>query len=114
MDDDPIDLSLLDPSRDQERWSQLVASVAARAVAAHRRRFTVSYQVRAWARPVLGLAAAAALASWIGAMMAPARDTRTARSDGEPAYVLAGWASDNESPPPASIIEVLGGSHAID
>jgi hypothetical protein len=114
MNDERIDLSLLDPSRDPKRWERLVASVTSRALAAHRRRLTISYQLTAWARPALALAAAAALASWVGTVVAPTRNGSAARTEPEPAYVLSAWANGDDVPATPRILEVLGGSHGTD
>ena len=57
MDEQKIDMSAVDPSRDPERWETLVQSVAARALETRRRRLTVGHQLLSWARPALAIAA---------------------------------------------------------
>ena len=64
---DPIDLSILDPSRDPARWSHAISNVAARAIELRRlRRVVVRRGIAA-----LAVTAAAALLLWLSA---PAHD----------------------------------------
>jgi hypothetical protein len=102
MDEPPVDLSPLDPSRDRARWDRLVASVAARARA--RRPSFAQVLVRGGV-PAFALAAAAALAVWIArpAPRAPAPVTRDA------ADAITGWAYGASADPFAL---VYGGSDA--
>ena len=109
MSERSIDLSALDPSRDPGRWDAIAESVAARGLAARRRRNTVSYQVRAWAWPALAVAAAVALVSWVGALTQPAEPA--VATEPEPAFVLAQWASADERPSTDQMLQVLGASH---
>ena len=67
MRDDKIDLSPLDPSRDTQRWNQLMDSIARRAIEARERRSSPVYQLLAWARPAAVAAVVAALIAVIGA-----------------------------------------------
>jgi len=107
MDDDPVDLSALDPARDPVRWNTLVAGVAARAAA--RRRPSFARALTGLGIPAFALAAAAALAIWL---FAPARGAPPitaetySESDG-----LAGWALRGD-PDGAGLLSSLGGSHA--
>src|SRR5512140_747229 len=110
MDDDPVDLSALDPARDPVRWNALVAGVAARAArAATRRRASLARALTGYGIPAFALAAAAALAIWL---LAPARGEPPitaetySESDG-----LAGWALRGD-PDGAGLLSSLGGSHA--
>jgi len=114
MDEQKIDLSVVDPSRDAERWETLVQSVVSRAVAARRRRLTVGYQLLAWARPALAIAAGVALVSWAGRLASPEPNAPVAEAQEDPAIVLAGWASNDERPPATQILRVLGERHAVD
>ena len=108
MKDDRIDLSCLDPSRDPQRWDRIVASIASRAIEARRRRFTISFQLLAWARPVLAIAATVALGIWAGALLnSDSSETWTASSE-DPVYKLAGWAIQDQVPPTTEILKVLG------
>jgi hypothetical protein len=114
MDEQKIDLSVVDPSRDAARWERLVQSVARRAVAARRRRLTVGGQLLAWARPALAIAAGVALVSWVGSLASPEPDAPVAESQEDPAIVLARWASSDERPSATKILRVLGERHGID
>jgi hypothetical protein len=114
MDDQGIDLSFVDPSLDAERWDKLVQSIARRALAARRRRLTVGYQLLAWARPILAIAAGVALMSGVGSLLSPECGVSATESQEDPAVVLARWAASDERPSPSKILEVLGDRHAID
>jgi len=114
MNDEKIDLSVLDPSRDEERWERLVESVASRAWSARRRRLTVGNQLTAWARPGLAIAAAVAIAVWAGALTSAEKRAAATGSQAEPAFVLAGWAVSDQVPETSKILEVLGGSNGSD
>jgi hypothetical protein len=114
MNDERIDLSSVDPSRDAQRWDQLVESVASRAWSARQRRFTVGYQLSAWARPGLAIAAAVALTIWAGALTGTGRDTQAAQNQQEPAFALSEWAANDEVPDTSKILTVLGGSNEAD
>ena len=114
MDEQKIDLSDLDPSRDAERWEELVRTVARRALAARRRRLTVGHQLLAWARPALAVAAVAALVSWVGNLASPEPTATIAEGQEDPAIVLARWASSDERPSTPKILRVLGERHDVD
>lgn len=107
MDDDPVDLSALDPARDPARWNALVAGVAARA--ATRRRASLARAVTGYGIPAFALAAAAALAIWL---FAPARGAPAIAAETySESDVLAGWALRGD-PDGAGLLSSLGGSHA--
>jgi hypothetical protein len=108
MNDDRIDFSSLDPSRDLRRWDQLVVSLASRAIEARRRQFTISRQLVAWARPVLAIAATVALGIWAGALLNADRKEATTASSEDPVYTLAGWAIKEQVPSTTEILKVLG------
>jgi hypothetical protein len=75
MNDDRIDFSALDPSRDAGRWEALADAVAGRALRERRRSKTVAGQLAAWWRPAL--AAAAVIAAAVGissAALGPPRE----------------------------------------
>ena len=114
MDEQKIDLSIVDPSRDPERWEGLVQSVATRALAARRRRLTVGYQLLAWARPALAIAAAVALVTWVGRLASPEPNVQLAQTQEDPVVVLATWASSDERPSPAKVLEMLGERHGVE
>jgi len=98
MQPDRIDFSSLDPSRDGLRWEGRVRAIAARAFAGHRN--PVLWQLTAWARPAMAMAALAALVCWLPALAE--KETPRAATDG--ARALSEWAAN---PPPSSTNEVL-------
>lgn len=108
MDDRPIDLSVLDPSRDQPRWARLVDEVAARAVARHRERRSIAGQLTRWARPVLALAAGLCLLTWAGGWLGGRATSITAPSPA--AFTLASWAANHQTPTPDALLQTLGGN----
>lgn len=105
MNQQPLDLSVLDPSRDEARWQQLIRSIAQQACA--RRRVTIGRQMVDWARPVVVAVAAVALVCWVGAVVAR-RPRATSGTTEHPALVVASWAVSDEVPPTTTILEVLG------
>lgn len=91
MDDDRIDFSSLDPSRDALKWERLVRGVAARALAA--RPPTVLDGVSRWARPALAMAAGLALLAWLPALSARPSPTPARTPAGRDAVAsMADWA----------------------
>jgi hypothetical protein len=100
MTDRKIDLTALDPSRDEARWERMVRSVATRGAegAARRRPGPLLLQLAAWARPALACAAALALAVWVPAWLRASR-VETAIPAAAPtdrmARLAAGAASDD-------------------
>jgi hypothetical protein len=111
MNDERIDLSVLDPSQDPQRWDRIIQSVTARAMEARRRRLTISYQLWTWSRPALAIAATVALAIWAGALASARNHSATVRENQEPAFVLAEWAVSSEPPSTSVILQVLGEHH---
>jgi hypothetical protein len=110
MNDERIDLSSLDPSRDEARWNRRIELIAARAAAAGRRRLTVAQQLRTWMRPALAIAASVALVSWLGALASRPSEPTAITATEDPASTLARWAMSDERPSTSSILEVLGGT----
>jgi hypothetical protein len=113
MDEEKIDLSELDPSRDAPRWARMVESVAARAMAARRARPSSEIFAEALvrrARPMLAFAAAAAILVWAGAWNAGRHRTSTTAASAVPALALAQWAAEDSVPSTSNILDVLGGT----
>jgi hypothetical protein len=109
MNDARFDLSPLDPARDAERWERRIAEVVACTLQA--RRWTVSGQLSRWARPALGLAAAAALFSWLGLALRLPLDgaaERDGRSETDPSSLLSSWAANDARPSTGTLLSVLG------
>lgn len=110
MDDERLDLSALDPSRDSARWDRLVTSIAERAAGKRREQLTMTHQLMVWARPVLAIAAALALVSWCGAWAHGTTHTAPATRVEQPESVLSRWAASGGQPSAARMLSVLGGS----
>ncbi len=96
MGDPRIDWSSLDPSRDTERWNRLVESIADRALAHHKQRLTVSYQLLAWFGPVLAIAATVALVISARVLLAHSQRINPTTRCYERAYAVAQWAEVQE------------------
>jgi hypothetical protein len=108
-DSNKVDLSALDPASDAARWENLIQSVMRRGPeAALRQGPTLTTQLVAWARPTLGVAAAAALLSWVGVATRGAPLERPMPEEEPAVSVLARWAAQDEQPSALSILEVLG------
>ena len=102
MREDPIDLSPLDPARDAARWSDMLASVAARARARHAanlRARSLSRELVRRGAPAFALAAAAAAIVWL-ARPKPrvlSETDASAASSSDPIDVLSSWALDGSA-----------------
>lgn len=107
MDRDKLDLSSLDPSRDEQRWAGLVNAAASKAFATRKKRTTIAAQALAWARPTLAIAAGLALVSWAGSF-AKQKEEPISQTATQPAYVVAHWELNNQAPSTAQILQVLG------
>jgi hypothetical protein len=109
MDDDKLDFSALDPTRDSIGWERRIALVAARGVAARRSTLTVTGQLGAWRRPVLAVAAALAAASWLGVFAGERWDAAPPPESAE--VVWSRWALGEEVPQTTEIFAMVEASH---
>ena len=116
-DEVSVDLSALDPSRDEARWAGMVKQVAKRAIAlrAVRRTPTVGSLLLAWSRPVLAGAAILVAVSWAiaGARARTAATTPAATpstSNVPAALQVAAWASNDETPETTAMLSMMGGA----
>jgi hypothetical protein len=114
MDDERIDFSSLDPSRDGRRWDALAARVADRAHASFARSRTVSGQLLAWWRPALAVAAAAAVAVWIVAAAAGPGRTADAGKAGDVDAAFARWALGERGASAWDDVASAGGDHGLE
>ena len=105
MNDDPIDFSTLDPSRNAETWDRMVLALAMRG--AGRVPPLVLGDLVRCARAVLAVAAALAFLAWLPGLLSQ----RGERRDSDPILLLAQWAARDEVPPTADLFRVLGGGH---
>ena len=114
MNDDRLDLSPLDPTRDPVRYARALRRImdhAALPLAARRARVTPIGQVTRWWRPMLALAAALAVAAVgvltrVGPVSPAAREAGLAEALGIPAAV-ATWMTTGEAPSGAQVFAVF-------
>jgi len=115
MSDDPLDLTPVDPTRDTERFEEMVAAIRFRSEAAfvrRRRRPTILDGVAGWWTPALAAAALIAAASavtWVVAYPASAQPSIVAEATGVPAAV-ADWAQTDTTPSPGELLVSIGGA----
>ena len=106
----PVDLSALDPSRNQLRWERTIQELAARGYAERRRRYVLDRELLRWARPVLAVAAALCLIVWTAGYLRSSRAVGPARSATmPPALTLAAWAANDRIPDSSELFGILGG-----
>ncbi len=118
MNDEPIDFSPLDPSRDAARWERMVQAVAARGQAA--RAQSVPLLLLKVGRPALVVAAALAILCWAPMFLRGPVDTSSstvqasvatqAKAQKNPALQLSAWAANDELPATAELLSTLGES----
>ena len=111
--DERIDLSLLDPSRDRERWERRIEAVSSRAAAARRAPRSVPAQLASWAGPALALAAGLALVVWLAtpSRKPPPPHPAPSGAASDPAFALERWSVGER---PASVweeLEMMGVGH---
>jgi hypothetical protein len=108
-DEKRIDLSVLDPARDPERWDRLLSSLAVRAAQSHRERWS-GRLVLVWSRPAFVLAAALALLVWGATFLLEAPRAPRPVSRPDPAVTLIEWVQLERPPTPTDILTTLGGT----
>ncbi len=118
MSHDHLDLTPLDPTADEARFEQLVASISERAadqLARRRARSSAIAQLTLWKRPMLIAAAVIGIVS----VTVLARTQSTAPLIEEPTGVaeaigvpvqLAQWARSGQVPDPAELLVAVEGS----
>ena len=111
MDDERIDLSLLDPSRNELRWRRTVDALVVKAIAERRKRVSIEEQLLRWARPVLAVAAGLCIVAWTASLLGGARPAQPQTVAAEPAALaFASWAANNQVPEPSDLFAVLRGN----
>ena len=108
--DDRIDFSALDPSRDELRWARTVDGIVGKALAERRKRLSVEQQLLRWARPVLAVAAGLSIVAWTAGFLASGRSDQVSSVQHPPALTLASWAANNQIPEPSDLFGTLGGN----
>ncbi|HEY3449704.1 MAG TPA: hypothetical protein VGK67_25340 [Myxococcales bacterium] len=104
-DDDRLDLSALDPTRDALRFERMARSLAAKAVEQHSPQADpLSFAVRWW-RPALALAASLALLAWAPSLLGASPSSSSSQATAaDPSTTLLSWASGEG---PSSAVDVL-------
>jgi hypothetical protein len=107
MNDQQIDFSSLDPSRNAKQWGVRIDLIAERATRNCIGQFTVVGQLLAWSKPMFAVAASIALAASLS-MLTSHKESPSSRVD--PAATIAMWAANDEVPNTETVLVVLGGS----
>ncbi len=105
-EEERLDLSALDPTRDRTRFEGLVRSTVAAAMS--RRRRTTATETLRWWRPALALAASIAVAAWLPVLFGTGSDESTASTRGDPAIALLTLARSDTTPSPTDILATFG------
>ena len=105
LDDERLDLSPLDPTRDAARFEAIVRSIAARAGARPMR--DAASILLTWWRPALALAASLALSAW-GPTLLRARSAAGGSSSTDPAAAVLEWARAGAPSSAAEVLDSLG------
>ncbi len=109
MEDRRIDFSVIDPSRNELRWSRTIDALVVKALAERRKRLSIEQQLLRWARPVLVVAAGLSIVAWTAGFLAANRSKTVASVQHPPALTLANWAANNRIPEPSDLFGTLGG-----
>jgi hypothetical protein len=112
--EDRIDFSVLDPSRNEIRWTRTVDALVVRALAERRKRLSVEQQLLRWARPILAVAAGLSFMAWTASYLVSNQSSANRSSEvmavkNSPALTLANWAANNRIPDPSDLFGTLGG-----
>jgi hypothetical protein len=107
MNDEPIDLSLLDPTRDRQRWQARIDRIVTDTLRARQHvRVGLFDLVERFGRPALAIAATIALVSWAGTLQFGKKPA--AGAQGSPTNTLLTWATNDEVPSTSEVFESLG------
>jgi hypothetical protein len=116
MIDDPVDLSPLDPTRDDARFDAMARQLAEKAIGARHTPSTDPLgELLSWTRPALAAAALIAAVSTLAlsrmSITAVTTSRRATSADvlGIPPRV-ADWASTNYTPSPLELVAAIGGA----
>jgi hypothetical protein len=110
MEDERINFSALDPSRNELRWQRTVGMLVGQALAERRKRLSIEQQLLRWARPVLAVAAGLCLVAWTAGLLSTSSAQRVSSVQQSPALTLANWAANNQIPEPSDLLRTLGGN----
>ena len=112
MDPDRLDLSALDPSRDEERWETLVRAVVASRSAAATPATQVLFQLVSSWRPVLALAAAAVALAWAPAILTARERSAPPAAIADPVLSTTTWMLREQAPATAEVVAAMGARNA--
>jgi len=107
-DDERLDLTALDPTRDPMSFERRVRATVAAAMA--RRKRTTTTEALRWWRPALALAASLALAAWLPVLLGGGTDEPATVTRTDPALDLLTLARADASPSAADILTTFGAS----
>ena len=102
-DDEKLDLSALDPTRDELRFQRMARSLAARALELRQQADPFSVAVHFW-RPALALAASLALLAWAPSLLSSKAQSRTT----DPGATLLSWAQGAGPSSAADVLDIFG------
>jgi hypothetical protein len=105
-DDDRIDFSPLDPTRDEMRFERLVRTMASQAAARYRHLTTWTFVIRWW-RTALILAATSTLFAWVPSLIATSRIDAGAIAMADPVEVVVQWVHDGDVPSADKVLDSL-------
>ena len=110
-ENEKLDLSVLDPSRDAVKWRKLVNEIARKGIEARRRRLSVFAMLALWVRPCAALAATAAALLLIFSAVRPHTAPTASPMSPDPVAAVLAWAQSDRLPDSETVLWVLGGSH---
>lgn len=110
MEDERINFSALDPSRNELRWQRTVDMLVDQALAERRKRLSIEQQLLRWARPVLAVAAGLCIVAWTASLLSTSSSRQVSSEQQPRALTLANWAANNQIPEPSDLLRTLGGN----
>src|SRR5689334_5673324 len=102
-----IDFGVLDPSRDEARWQQMMRSVTDRAMRGRRAPRSIPVQLISWARPTLAIAAALTMLVWVGALFGKPVRQQPADLD----HALSQWQNKSDVLAAERLMQALGDAY---
>jgi hypothetical protein len=114
MDEDPIDFSALDPRRNSARFEQMVRTVVIGARPPAAGLPPLLFELIAWGRSAVAVAALLALAAWLPSLgsrgLGEANGPLMAGTD--PVELVSSWAMTDDVPPEVDLVQAMGGLYA--
>ena len=114
MDEDPIDFSALDPRRNSARFERMVQTVVVGARSPAAGLPPLLFELIAWGRSAVAVAALLALAAWLPNLgrsgLSDANSPLTAGTD--PVELVSSWAMTDDVPAEIDLVQAMGGLYA--